>query len=331
MYFYYTYGISIRSDIELTELAFENNLRKSNRSDVTLRYGQVQNFSFTPTDTNNDLGFWFTADKAIVTSKQAGKFLVTGGDKVVLDLAPTATQQIINTLIIDILLPIVLHQRGLLLLHASAISYGDGAIAFLGQSGAGKSTMAVAMQTYCGQSGSGTAASRTIFTDDMVVVDFDENGSPLVLPGISQIKLLPETVAAIDGLENKISTEVDFFTKKHICSEESYFTRKALPLKQIYLLHEGQEVLIEKIPPQKAFLELLRNCYAIALIRAAGSTTSQFNQYTQLARYASVYRLKRPRLFSMLPNLVRTIEKNASQQSDINSNVESICMAKPTH
>ncbi|MHA7985480.1 hypothetical protein ACX9R5_06695 [Rathayibacter sp. CAU 1779] len=71
-----------------------------------------------------------------------------------------------------------LYMRGSLVLHASAVQVGERAIAFVGGSGRGKSTMATLM----------CAAGARIITDDLLRIDFFD-GKPVTRLGSSELRL----------------------------------------------------------------------------------------------------------------------------------------------
>ena len=303
-YHHRIYGLNLCSEIGFPELR----KGKDGLSDINLRFGKFEIEKDQPVESDKDLGFWMTPDMVAVISQTMGQFLVRNGNEIIIDPFPHTDEQAIRSLVLDILLPAVLHQRGFLLLHASAVAC-DGAVAFIGPSGAGKSTMAIAMHTYRQQSVAGEQGG--IFTDDLVAIEFDDAGNPLVLPGFFQLKFLPETVQGINHLEDVISSETDPLTKKHICSKSAYFAKDKMQLKQIYVLSESEALSIEPLSPQECFLTLINNSYAIGFLKAAKSSADQFHQYMKLAQKASVYRLNRPKSFSTLPEVVKLVERKS--------------------
>lgn len=84
-------------------------------------------------------------------------------------------------------LPLALHQAGLLTLHASAVETADGAVGFLGAKGAGKSTLALRL----------CRSGARLLTDDALPVDA---GPPArALPGVPRLRVR-EDVAEAEGL-----------------------------------------------------------------------------------------------------------------------------------
>ncbi len=79
----------------------------------------------------------------------------------------------------------LLRLRGKTVLHGSSVTVGTKTLLFLGASGAGKSTMAAALQARGGQ----------VLTDDLVVLD--ESGR--VLPGWRWLKLWPDSARFVPG------------------------------------------------------------------------------------------------------------------------------------
>jgi hypothetical protein len=83
--------------------------------------------------------------------------------------------------------------RGLVLLHASAVAFKGRAIAFAGPSGAGKSTTALACLT----------RGLDMIGDDACLVDL--GGEPLVFAVYGRAKVEPDVLAALPALKQQVS------------------------------------------------------------------------------------------------------------------------------
>ena len=73
---------------------------------------------------------------------EAGAYRVRGGHEIIVTPAPKAGQRELRLFLLGSAWGALCCQRGFLSLHSSAIRVGDGAVAFCGSSGSGKSTAA---------------------------------------------------------------------------------------------------------------------------------------------------------------------------------------------
>lgn len=126
--------------------------------------------------------------------------------------------------IIGRVLPLALHLQGMLVLHASAVLMEEGAVAFVGPKGHGKSTLAHAL----------VRQEAVLLTDDALPVRPDP--APVALSGVRRIRLRPDVVDRLPGLERPEiqrggRTEIGF-------DEDDAGLRERLPvpLARIYLL-----------------------------------------------------------------------------------------------
>ena len=75
------------------------------------------------------------------------------------------------------------------MLHASAVNVNGCGVVFLGDKLAGKSTTAAAF----------VAAGHGLLTDDILAIDFDAPGGPMIRPGFSQLKLDEQASVGVLG------------------------------------------------------------------------------------------------------------------------------------
>ncbi|WP_402467051.1 hypothetical protein [Isoptericola aurantiacus] len=97
-----------------------------------------------------------------------------------------------SILAVGTLCALLLTLRGRLVLHASAVEVDGAAIAFIGHSGMGKSTMAALM----------CADGARLLSDDVVPVD-PADDVVTVPPGATEIRLRPGTVVTEEGLREQ--------------------------------------------------------------------------------------------------------------------------------
>lgn len=126
-------------------------------------------------------------ERVRVQFPRVGAFLVEGGRRVTLAAAPAATGKDIALFLLGSIFGLLCHQRGLFPLHASAIDIGGQAVAFAGDSGAGKSTTAAAL----------VQLGHLLLSDDISVIDLSGKSPMLVSTSPTQ-KLWRDSLLALD-------------------------------------------------------------------------------------------------------------------------------------
>jgi hypothetical protein len=292
MYFYSAYGLTIRSELALPELMEQ--VGHAICPDVGIRWGIVPH----PVDFfTSERHIWSSPTEAIFFWDDVGTLLARNGQEVVIDPLPDVTEEVLRLFVLGTALGTLLHQRKLLVLHASAIAVQGEAIAFIGESGWGKSTTAA---TFCLQGYQAVA-------DDVVAIDFDAEGKPIVLPGFPQFKLWSDAIAAL-GYDPETLPRLRPELDKYGHRVPVGFSLDPLPLRQIYVLGGGNTFAIEPIPAQAAFLELVRHSYALRSLRKDGLNANHFRHATQLVKRVPVSRLVRQRSLSDLQEIIRLVE-----------------------
>ena len=131
----------------------------------------------------------------------------------------------------------LMHQRGRLPLHGSAIRLPDGTAAiFMGPSGVGKSTLAAAFR----QRGYVVAA------DDISLIFTGDDGVPLLQPAYPELKLWAEAAAKIGEDAQTLPRARTQLEKYSLCFHHQ-FDATPLPLRRLYLLETTEDENFEII------------------------------------------------------------------------------------
>ena len=301
MYSYAAYGFTLRSELALPELDVG-----ASAPDVVLRLGTVGRRPL-ELDAQGD-GVWATTGEACRSVKNVGTCLVRWGREIVVDPAPGVDERVLRLSILGPAFALLLHQRGCFVLHASAVQCGDGAIAFTGGSGWGKSTLAGAFH----------ARGSALLADDLTALRIG-TGCSTVLPGFPQLKLWPEAAASLGRVPAALSQLHPEFDKR-ACGARQGFSHRPLPLRRIYLLAEGPDLVIAPLRPQEALIALMPHWYGFRfgdrLLQVGDAAVRHFRQCAALANSVSVHRLTRPRQLGALGDVVDLVEEELAQERE---------------
>lgn len=192
-------------------------------------------------------------------------------------------------------LPFALHLRGLLVLHASAVVVGEGAVALVGPKGHGKSTLAHAL----------VSRGAVLLTDDALpVFPLDV---PAVLPGVRRLRLRPDAAATLPGL-NRSTIRRAGRTEVGFDGDDGLREELPVPLARVYLLDprppgEGGPIAAsEELQGPEAAAGLLSQA-KLAPLLAPWSAGDLLRQASAVARAVSVRRLTYSRDLSRLDEI----------------------------
>jgi len=198
---------------------------------------------------------------------------------------------------------VVLHQRGLLTLHASAVMIGDRAVAFVGEKGAGKSTTAAAL----------VERGHDLLSDDVTALSIEE-AAPTVLPGTAAIKLWPDSLEAV-GRDPSTTPVLHENVEKRIFQPSDPAEPRARRLRYLYVLEQGEQIGSTPMSTHEALGELIRHTYAARFLGDAAASPAHFEQCASVLRHATVRKLIRPKGIECLSALIDFIEAEVSEES----------------
>lgn len=291
---YFAYGLGIHSELELPELT-----EKSAEPDIQIRLAQL---GFDSSGFEMESGvFYAEALDARVRFDGIGAFLIRNGSEVLIEQVANAAPQELRLILLGSVFATLLHQRGLLVLHASAVAREDRAIAFLAEAGAGKSTAAAAMLTH----------GYRLLTDDILALKPESKEPIAVYPAFPFLKVSPEVASAL-GQNIDSAPRVSARLDKRVWGIKDAETRLT-PLHCIYVLERSERSGIEAIAPQQAFVELVRHTFVALLLNATQGTQRHFQQCAVLASRVPVRRLPIPSSLTALASMADMVDADLSR------------------
>src|SRR4051794_13306349 len=118
MYSYSAYGLGIGSALPLPELLEQG----ERRPDVMIRLDAVSDAP--PPLPSGGMTGWARRDESCLVVPGVGAMLIRHGREIVLDAVPEADAAACRLFLLGPAMGLLLHQRGFLVLHASAMVFG---------------------------------------------------------------------------------------------------------------------------------------------------------------------------------------------------------------
>jgi hypothetical protein len=295
VYGYRAYGLAIRSDLLLPELDSDAALLP----DLTIRLGATGRALPEPA---SGTVCEFGPDSQYVAWPGVGAFRIQGTDTILVEPAPGVSMPLLNLPLLGPVMALLLHLRGMLVLHASAVDLGGKAAAFVGQKGAGKSTTAAAF----------VSAGHRLLADDVLALDVADPTSPRIIPAFPQLKLAEDasgSLTAEQAIPMPLPTAA--FPKQQRRLTGS-FAHTPVPPGCIYVLARGRSAAIVPLSSAEALAALLSFSFAslFQLRKAQFDKTMASRHLAQcaaLAGHVRVARLELPTGLECLPDIVRLV------------------------
>jgi hypothetical protein len=291
---YHAYGIGVSSDVPLA---------LPNQAESTLAsvecYG-VQDDSFADARKHalcDDAfhKFAFLADGSTYLGwDTVGEFTVSAdGRSISCRRAASATWESFQVYMLGQALSYALVKQKIEPLHATSVVVNGRAIAFLGDSGHGKSSLAASFLN----------GGHRLLTDDLLVVT-ESSDSLLAYPGAARIKLFPAVAARF--LPSSDTPAMNGATAKLIVPLAVHQRwPAAVPLAAIFAVTppvdacRRRDISIETLSPREAFVRLLRATFNRRIVNRA-RLARQFDAMTKIANRITVRRLGYPRSIDRL-------------------------------
>jgi hypothetical protein len=305
---YSLYGLRIKSAIDLPCPEWRG---PDDSADVYLREVAEEEITKAckapPTHIESD-GFWeyrrFDDGAARFSWKDHFDFLISGdGAQVLWRRLVGVPDEVLFTYLLNQVLSHCLLLRGVESLHATSVVIGGNAIAILGDTGYGKSTLAAAFMRM----------GYPLLTDDVLVPEF-VGKRVLVHASLPRLKLLPESADAV--LRSRPSLPMNTFTDKMILSlEAAEHVTHPVPLRALFAIPSqsgSATISIQRAKGHAALLPLVKNTFEPTLF-SRHRLEQQFRFANRLAKCVPVKLLSYPRRMELLPAVVAAILTDLAQ------------------
>jgi hypothetical protein len=186
-------------------------------------------------------------------------------------------------------------ERGDVPLHGAAVEIEGGTVLLCGPSRAGKTTLAAAL----------LGAGHRVLAEDLSCVH--STPSPAVLPGPALLRVRDDVYQRLGPPGTVVGRDED---RIHLALDgELRGDGRAVPLRAILLLRDGDELRSERVPAQEA----LRDLWGLSLKLPLEEDRARcFHGLVQLTDAVPVWNLYRPLTYTCLPGVLKEVARLCS-------------------
>ncbi|MFL6721466.1 MAG: HPr kinase/phosphorylase [Sphingomonas sp.] len=293
---YDVFGLRVRSEIPLPELF---PAADGGEPSVTICVGPVP-------EANGSEGALNAVNGALVlVIPNVARFRIEQGSRITVEAVQDVPGRNIRLFLLGSAFGALLHQRGLLPLHANAVEIGGKAVAFMGESGAGKSTLAAWFHD----------RGYRVIADDVCVIGFDEAGRPYAAPGLPRLRLWAE---ALELMGRDFGSYPRSYVGNHnqdkfdVPIDSDMAATTNVPLAALYVLERGAKLAISTLRGIEAADAVFANTYRGGFVSIAGGDESHWRSAIGVVRSLPVFRVSRKWDLASLDKQCREILDHAS-------------------
>lgn len=223
-----------------------------------------------------------------------------GREEVICHPAPDTDDVLIENLFYNSIRPLLINHGGGLALHGSACATPHGAVAFVGLSQRGKTTLA----------GACAKAGNPFLTEDVIELEPAGDGY-MVIPQRPVLRVFGDTAGYLRG-----NHEPDHAPAQKVAlqpGEDLPFASEAVPLVAIYVLGPGDasEPALVPMEPQHALAEIMQHAFVLD-VEDKPRLRAHFERLSDLALRMPFVALDFPREYDALPSAIRAVVQDAA-------------------
>ena len=287
MHYYQAYELSISSELELPGLP---EAPASSSIDVEILQRPLARPELLCSPDGKRIGAFF---------HDLARFLIEDGRRIMVDIVGDVEEDVIAARVLGEIFATLLRQRGLLVLHACAVEKEGEAIAFVGESGWGKSTLA---EAFCQR-------GYSLVTDDVLALSF-EGSQPTLVSSYPEIRLRTDSAEFLVPDGSGLSPIERNGPK--LARSGMALSQPGTPLASLYVLEPRfrSTTSVVDLAPSDALIDLVKHTRARTLIQTnvPPLLAAHLHQCGALVRAVQPALLRRRGSFEALPETVEAVE-----------------------
>lgn len=284
------YGYRLRTDVTLPSLPL---MPMDGVPDLTLCRGVVPSCFPEASWTSPFVEIGSDDRTVLVRIGDTVRFLVRDGSRIVLDQDSQPETSTVETFLFGAVAGIVLHQRGVLPLHASCVMIGDVAVALAGVSGRGKSTLAGALSMH----------GHPVVTDDVCPIEF-RGKVAMAIPGPARIRLWPDSADHLGVPPDRLQTGRPGHPKRVLSAAARSTPSPLGAVIRIAVDKRLDRPVMHRLTGPATMTPMEELVYRTRLGRRLGRRLGLFQDLVRLAGMVPIFQLIRPEGTANLPQLI---------------------------
>lgn len=276
-YPYKVYGLQISSELELPELTPVQH----GKADVTVEFGKVP--EHLPEVSGSGVLFEAAFNDFLFKFEGIGRYRVQDGKRIIIQPENEALPEEIRLVLLGSSIGALLHQRGMLAIHGSAITDGNQTTILSGQSGVGKSTLAAAL----------LELGYSVIADDISVIGRNGRGHFSVERGIPHLKLWKDALVLLNktGDFSKVRPQLEKYRMPIPFLEE-----ETPRLSKMVVINpsNSKDFSYSEILGKDKFHQLRSNTYRLQFIDKMHQTEVHFHNLSRLVNAIQMFHAGRP-------------------------------------
>lgn len=277
---YRCYGINIKSEVSLY---VKETIDRVEPIDLTITL--KSNNLIKKDKCNESLSGFIEKNRFYFKKENIAEYHIENGNAITIYHDESTDLEAIQPYLTGTALGVALIQRELLAIHGSAVVFGDKCVIFMGDCGAGKSTLCAGLRTI----------GYKYIADDISVITFNDDGRSIVQPGLPEQRLCED---AVENMELK-TEDVSYICRedhKYIIESERDFLN--MPIELLALVElvpaKREDVLITEVRGFEKVNTLVNNVFASMLYKEIGISPEIITQCIRTTQSIPVFRLERP-------------------------------------
>lgn len=222
---------------------------------------------------------------SLIDIDNVAKFYVEDGSDICIVPTQGVPERNIRLYLLGSAMGMLLHQRGMLPLHANAVEIDGKAVAYMGPSGSGKSTLAAWLHD----------RGYRVIADDVCVTCVDGDKA-FVLPGLPRLRLWQDALEASGRRASQHERSYagdESWNKFDVQIAGTVAADAKLQLSLLFDLRRADSFQCSPLAGVEAAESVFANTYRGAFVQASNSHKSHWSAAVALVRMVPVYRLDR--------------------------------------